>query len=28
VQRFTPMLIDTARPCRRVSRHRWIVDET
>jgi transposase-like protein len=28
VQRFTPLLIDAARPCRRASGDRWFVDET
>jgi transposase, IS6 family len=28
VQRFTPMLIDAARPCRHVAGERWFVDET
>ncbi len=28
VQRFTPMLIDAARPCRHVVGDRWFVDET
>ncbi|SBW22922.1 integrase [Candidatus Protofrankia californiensis] len=28
VQRFTPLLIDAARPCRRISGDRWFVDET
>ena len=28
VQRFTPLLIDEARPCRRVPGGRWFVDET
>src|SRR5437879_10592424 len=28
VQRFTPLLIDAARPCRRVVGDRWFVDET
>jgi transposase-like protein len=28
VQRFTPLLIDAARPCRHVARDRWFVDET
>ncbi len=28
VQRFTPMLIDAARPCRHVVGGRWFVDET
>jgi IS6 family transposase len=28
VQRFTPQLIDTARPCRHSVRDRWFVDET
>jgi transposase, IS6 family len=28
VQRFTPELIDAARPSRRVAGHRWFVDET
>jgi len=28
VQRFTPLLIDAARPCRRPVRGRWFVDET
>ena len=28
VQRFTPVLIDTARPCRHAVGDRWFVDET
>jgi transposase, IS6 family len=28
VQRFTPLLIDAARPCRHVTGDRWFVDET
>jgi transposase-like protein len=28
VQRFTPLLIDAARPCRRSCGDRWFVDET
>ena len=28
VQRFTPLLIDAARPCRRQVGDRWFVDET
>ncbi|MCA1710067.1 MAG: IS6 family transposase, partial [Actinobacteria bacterium] len=28
VQRFTPLLIDSARPCRHTSGDRWFVDET
>jgi transposase, IS6 family len=28
VQRFTPLLIDAARPCRHVLGDRWFVDET
>jgi IS6 family transposase len=28
MQRFTPLLIDAARPCRRVPGDRWFVDET
>src|ERR687894_176429 len=28
VQRFTPLLIDAARPCRRAPGDRWFVDET
>jgi transposase-like protein len=28
VQRFTPLLIDAARPCRRATGDRWFVDET
>jgi len=28
VQRFTPLLIDTARPCRHLAKDRWFVDET
>jgi transposase, IS6 family len=28
VQRFTPLLIDAARPCRHAARDRWFVDET
>ncbi len=28
VQRFTPLLIDAARPCRQVAADRWFVDET
>jgi IS6 family transposase len=28
VQRFTPLLIDAARPCRHVPGDRWCVDET
>ena len=28
VQRFTPLLIDAARPCRHTSGDRWFVDET
>jgi transposase-like protein len=28
VQRFTPLLIDTARPCRHAAGDRWFVDET
>ncbi len=27
VQRFTPLLIDTARPCRHIPGDRWFVDE-
>jgi IS6 family transposase len=27
-QRFTPLLIDAARPCRHVPGDRWFVDET
>ena len=28
VQRFTPLLIDAARPCRHAGGRRWFVDET
>src|SRR4030095_15671198 len=28
VQRFTPLLVDAARPCRPASDDRWFVDET
>ena len=28
VQRFTPLVIDAARPCRHVAGDRWFVDET
>ena len=28
VQRFTPLLIDTARPCRHAPADRWFLDET
>jgi transposase, IS6 family len=28
VQRFTPLLIDAARPCRHVTGDRWFADET
>ncbi len=28
VHRFTPQLIDAARPCRRSAGNRWFVDET
>src|SRR3954471_8698759 len=28
VQRFTPMVIDAARPCRHAAGDRWFVDET
>jgi transposase, IS6 family len=28
VQRFTPLLVDTARPCRHTPGDRWFVDET
>jgi transposase, IS6 family len=28
VQRFTPLLIDAARPCRHAPKDRWFVDET
>jgi IS6 family transposase len=28
VQRFTPLVIEAARPCRHVARDRWFVDET
>ena len=28
VQRFTPLLIDAARPCRHVPGDRWFMDET
>jgi IS6 family transposase len=28
VQRFTPMLVDAARPCRHATGSRWFVDET
>ncbi len=28
VQRFTPLLIDAARPCRHTTGDRWFVDET
>lgn len=28
VQRFTPLLIDAARPCRHAVGDRWFVDET
>jgi hypothetical protein len=28
VQRFTPLLIDAARPCRHATGDRWFVDET
>ena len=28
VQRFTPLLIDAARPCRHVPGDRWFVEET
>jgi transposase, IS6 family len=27
VQRFTPLLIDAARPCRHASGDRWFIDE-
>ena len=27
-QRFTPLLVDAARPCRRAAGDRWFVDET
>jgi IS6 family transposase len=27
VQRFTPLVIDAARPCRHSVRDRWFVDE-
>jgi transposase-like protein len=28
MQRFTPLLIDTARPCRHTPGDRWFLDET
>jgi transposase-like protein len=28
VQRFTPLLIDAARPCRHASGDRWFINET
>jgi IS6 family transposase len=28
VQRFTPLFIDAARPCRHAAGDRWFVDET
>jgi len=28
VQRFTPLIIDAARPCRHAVGDRWLVDET
>src|SRR6478672_11469275 len=28
VQRFTPLLVDAAAPCRHVAGSRWFVDET
>ncbi len=28
VQRFTPLLIDAARPCRHAPGDRWFIDET
>ena len=28
VQRFTPLLVDAARPCRHRTGDRWFVDET
>lgn len=28
VQRFTPLLVNAARPCRRAAGDRWFVDET
>ena len=28
VQRFTPLVIDAARPCRHIAGDRWFVDET
>lgn len=28
VQRFTPLLVDAARPCRHAIGARWFVDET
>jgi transposase-like protein len=28
VQRFTPLLIDAAQPCRHAPGYRWFVDET
>ncbi len=28
MQRFTPLLIDAARPCRHITGDRWFVDET
>ena len=28
VQRFTPLLVDAARPCRHAVGNRWFVDET
>lgn len=28
VQRFTPLLIDAARPCRHIPGDRWFIDET
>ncbi len=28
VQKFTPLLIDAARPCRHAVGNRWLVDET
>ena len=28
VQRFTPLLVEAARPCRHVASSRWFVDET
>ena len=28
VQRFTPFLVEAARPCRHAARSRWFADET